>query len=259
VTARRRWAVVALAAVALTSLAAGAPHALRRFDGFHVRHVEVRGVHLLDPAAALAASRIPATATVFDDFAPWRDSLLTHPLVAAAHVGRRLPDTIVLEIRETQPLAFVRTPELRPVDARGRVLPVAPGTPLDLPVLDGVTAADAAGRITGAVQHALLVTLARIRASQPLLAEWISEAAPAGRDAVRLRLRWPEAAEVLLPAEPTADRLAQLALVFADLAAAPDTADELARLRRIDARFRDQVVVSIAGGAPPRTNSSGGR
>jgi hypothetical protein len=152
-----------------------------------------------------------------------------------------------------------RVPELKPVDADGVVLPVAPGAPLDLPILDGVTAADAAGRITGATQRALLGTLARIRGAQPAFAQWISEAAPAGRDAVRLLLRWPAGVEVLLPVEPGAEELERLALVFADLAAAPDTAGELDRLRRIDARFRDQVVVSIAGGAPPRNHSSRSR
>jgi cell division protein FtsQ len=259
VNAQRRWAAVVLAAGVLTLAAAGAPHALRRFDGFVVRNVEVRGVRFLQPSAALAATHIPAGATVFDDFTPWRDSLLTHPLVAEARVGRRLPNTIVLDVTETKPLAFARVPELRPVDARGVVLPVAPGTPLDLPILDGVTAADGKGRITGAAQHTVLGTLRRIRDAQPALGQWISEAGTAGPDGVRLRLRWPDGAEVLLPSEPSAERLEQLALVFADLAAAPDSAGEIDGLRRIDARFRDQVVVSIAGGAPPRTSTSGGR
>lgn len=257
--ARRRWAAVSLAALALTSIAAGAPHALRRFDGFRVRNVEVRGSRLLDAGDALAAMHIAAGATVFDDFAPWHDSLATHPLVAEARIGRRLPDTIVLEIRETLPLAFVRTPELQPVDAHGRVLPIAPGTPLDLPILDGVTDADANGSITSAAHRTLLGTLERIRVAQPALAQWISEVAPAGRADVHLRLRWPEGAEVLLPASPTTERLDQLALVFADLAAASDTSAELTRLRRIDARFRDQVIVSIAGGAPPRNHTREGR
>jgi hypothetical protein len=251
-----------VAALAITTLAAGAPHVFRRMDGFVVRHVEVRGTRLLDPAAALAASRIPEHATVFDDFEPWRAALLEHPLVADAAVARRLPDTIVLEIRETLPVALARTPELRPVDRQGRVLPVAPGVSLDLPVLGGPAPLDDTGRITGDAHHALLATLAIMQELQPAVAAWISEAQTVGRDGVRLLLRWPAGAQILLPHLPEPERLEQLALVLSDLAATPPAAGadattrtELARLRRIDVRFRDQVIVSLTGGTPRRTPS----
>src|SRR5690606_24631739 len=136
--------------------------------------VEVRGTRLMEPAAALDALAIPAGATVFDDFAPWRARLLAHPLVADARIARKLPDTIVLDITETEPLALVRTPELRPVDVRGRVLPVAPGAaPLDLPVLGGRADVDATGRVRDETQRALLATLAIVRTAQPALAEWV--------------------------------------------------------------------------------------
>jgi hypothetical protein len=254
---------VAAAALVLTGLAAGAPHALRRLDGFRVATVEVRGTRLMEPASALAALALPAGATVFDDFEPWRRRLLAHPLVAAARIARRLPDTVVLEITETEPLALVRTPELRPVDERGRVLPVAPGTaPLDLPVLGGRADIDDTGRVADEAQRALLTTLATVRTAEPAIAEWVSEVTAAGPDGVRLLLRWPEHAEILLPRSPDAARLAQLALVLADLAATPDAGVkdtvshmEISRLRRLDARYRDQVVVSLAGGTPSRAPS----
>ena len=262
-SAAQRWGGVALASLIATALAAASPHALRRVDGFRVAHVEVRGTRLMDPSAAVVAVAVPAGATVFDDFSPWRDRLLDHPLVADVRVTRRLPDTIVLDITETEPLALVRTPELRPVDVRGRILPVPPGdSPLDLPVVGGLVTIGEDGRAGDAALHALLATLATVRAAEPSLAEWVSEVTPAGEDGVRLLLRWPERAEILLSRSPDAAQLARLALVLSDLAATPDRAVEdtvphmeISRLERLDARFRDQVVVSLDGGTPSRSPS----
>lgn len=266
-SAARRWAGVAAAALVITALAAGAPHALRRVDGFRVATVEVRGARLMDPAAAIAALDVPPGATVFDDFEPWRARLLEHPLVADARITRRLPDGIVIELTETEPVALARTPELRPVDVRGRLLPVAPGAALlDLPVLGGRAPIDDTGTLTDETQRALLETLAIVKSAEPALAEWISEVFVSGDDGVRLLLRWPERAEILLPQRPDAATLAQLSLVLADLAATHDVAAhdtvqqmEISRLQRLDARFRDQVVVSLQGGTPSRSPDDGGR
>lgn len=259
--ATKRWIVVAIAGLLVTALTAGAPHALRRFDGFRVREIEVRGTRYLEPAHAAAAAGITGTATVFDDFEPWRVALLKHPLVAAATVGRRLPHTIVLEITEAEPIALVRTPELRAVSVAGRVLPIPSASPgLDLPVVSPAVTLDSSGRVLEAAATEVITTLARLRAARPSLVDWVSEARVLPPADVRLVLRWPAGAEILIPTHPDEARLEELDLVLSDLAAARDgaradtaTATELARVRRIDARFRDQIVVSLAGGAPPRT------
>ncbi len=75
------------------------------------------------------------------------------------------------------------------------------------------------------------------------------------RDGVRLSLRGPSNAEVLLPFDVDAERLHELRVTLADLAAMPQTAAAtandsaatpgLARVTRIDARYREQVVVSL--------------
>ncbi|MGH7503994.1 MAG: cell division protein FtsQ/DivIB [Longimicrobiales bacterium] len=258
--AAKRWIAVAGAALVLTGSAAGAPHALRRMHAFRVRHIEVRGTVYLEPATALDASDIPATATVFDDFTPWRTALRTHALVTNVRITRRLPDTIVLDITESEPVAFVRTPELRPADATGRILPIAPGAPgLDLPVLALRVTTDTAGRIREAAAVSMLATVGQLRTRRPALLAWVSEVRPLASDGLRLVLRWPAGAEILVPAQLVEAKLEELDLVLSDLAAARDAAradtttrTELARVQRIDARFRDQIVVSLAGGTPSR-------
>jgi cell division protein FtsQ len=219
-----------------------------------VKRVEVRGTRYLAPHHALEASGITAESNVFDDPAVWRDSLMRHPLVADARISRRPPGTIVIRITEAEPIALVRTPVLRPVDPRGRVLPVTAGLgDLDIPILGGRTKL-VGNDVTDEKILTVLEGLATIRARQPDLWPWISEVYPGRSRDARLVLRWPEGAEILiaLPIEPA--RLDEVRLVIADLATGRNDAaqaeanpNELTRLARIDARFNGQVVVALDG------------
>src|SRR5690606_33989947 len=106
----------------------------------------VVGAHHLDADDAVKASGITRVSNVFDDPNPWIASLLRHPLVVDARVERRMPRTLVLHLTEAVPVAFARTPELRAIDARGRVLPADPkADDMDLPVLDVATRVSAQG------------------------------------------------------------------------------------------------------------------
>jgi hypothetical protein len=252
--AHRRWLYVSLAATGVTLLSWAAPSALRRMDTFRVQRVEVRGTRYLAPHHALEASGITEQASIFDDPAVWRDSLLRHPLVSDALISRKPPGTIVIRITEAEPLALIRTPVLRPVDTRGRVLPITAGLgDLDVPVLAGRVRIER-GQVKDAKILAILDGLARMRALQPEFWPWISEVFPGrGRD-MRLLLRWPEDAELLLalPIEPA--RLEEVRLVIADLATGRNDAaqaeanpSELNRLVRIDARFHGQILVALSG------------
>jgi cell division protein FtsQ len=249
----RRWLVVAIIALAGVAVTAAAPAGLRRVEAFHIDRVEVIGAHYMTAEQVLAASRITRNASVFDDVDRWRAALLRHPLVATASVQRRLPNTTVIRITETTPVAFARTPELRPVDARGRVLPADPtAVDMDLPILEGDVRLNARGEIMDVSMVRAVAVLGRLQELEPVLAPWVSEAAPL-KDGVRLSLRGPANAEVLLPFDIDAARLRELRVTLADLAtgavaAADDsTANHtgLGRVTRIDARFREQVVVSL--------------
>jgi hypothetical protein len=91
--------------------------------------------------------------------------------------------------------------------------------------------------------------------TEPGLIGWISEV-DVHANAIRLVLRSGRDTEVLVAALPGAARLSELHLTLADLAtpraAANDTAatapsTELSRVRRIDVRFHDQIVVALQG------------
>lgn len=246
-TAAQRWLLVVLVLGACVGAASAAPAGLRRMESFHVQHVEVVGARYLTPEEAVAASGIGPTSSLFEDFEPWRVALRRHPMVVDVVIHRRLPATLVLRITETQPLAFARVPDLRPVDARGRLLTPDPArTPLDLPVLARPSTLRGDERLTDEPSLAALRTLGRVAELEPALLSIASEV-QALPDGVRLLLREPLGAEILLPAEPDAERLHLLRVTLAD-AGRPrsDTTSmqELPRLRRIDARYREQIVVA---------------
>lgn len=238
----RRAVVVSVAVAGVAASVGLAPRALRRLDTFRVRRVEVVGSRFAAPYEVVEASGITRASNVFDDTDVWRRTLLRHPMVADVRVERRLPGTIVLRVVEVEPIALVRTPELRMVDPAGRVLPVeAAGFDVDLPVIAIPSSIDADGRLGDATAAALVDALARVRRLEPGIAARVSEVLPQPDGGVRMVLTAPDDADVVLPGGVSRPRLRALRLTLANLA----RRGELARVRRVDLRFRDQVVVSL--------------
>lgn len=232
---------VLVAIVAGLVLLSQTPRLLRHLSAFRVERVEVMGTRYLAPHEALEASGITRVSSIFDDPDPWREALLAHPMIAAVEIERRLPSTILVRLAEVEPVALVRTPELRAVDAAARVLPIAPTDGgLDLPVI-GIATAVEEGRVADTLAVALVDVTVRLWRLAPGIAERVSEIAPGPGGAVRLWLRDPAGVEVLLARELDPDRLAQLRATMTEL----ESRAELSAVRRIDVRFRDQVVVSL--------------
>lgn len=236
-----RWAGVLLVMGGLTALAAAAPRWLRKAESFRVRRVDVIGTRYLEPHAVLAASGIARTASVFDDPAPWRARVLRLPMITDATVERRLPSTIVIRVTEAEPVALARTPELVPVDGRGAVLPIPPGSAdLDLPVLDADARVGADGRLATPAALMLAHTVDVLRTLDSAFSRRVSEAQPLAGGGVRLMLRDPRL-EALVPEQPTAATLRHLQAALQDV----NARGELNRISRVDARFVDQIVVAF--------------
>jgi cell division septal protein FtsQ len=255
-TAMLRGAIVFACAAVLVIAAAFSPIALRSINAFSVQSVEVNGLRYMSADMAVAAAGITRDDNVFDDPAPWREALLMHPLVADVRVQRRLPGMLVLHITEAVPVAFARTPELRAISANGRVLPTDPARDdLDLPVLMMRSRVSGQGRAVDVETLSALRFLAEVERVDRELIGWISEIGTHG-DAVRLVLRSAADADVFVPANPEAERLRELASTLAELAtpAAVSPVDgvaadaDLTRVRTIDVRYQDQIVVSLRKG-----------
>lgn len=223
------------AAIAVIRLA---PRVLRLVDAFHVETVEVTGTRFLEPYAVVRAAGLDRPASLFDDADTWRAGVLTLPLVEEVRIRRRIPATVQVHVREVEPVALVEDGWLRPVDARGRLIPLEPaGIVLDLPVIAGVPVKN--GRVDGAAGASAVATLTALAVRAPELADRISQI-EVGPGALRIAFRG-QALEAVLPRHPSRVELLQLRLAHADLRAR----GELDQVRSIDVRFRDQVVVSF--------------
>lgn len=214
---------------------------LRHMDIFRVRRVEVVGNRYLPASTALRVSGITAGANLFDDLSVVRDRLLRLRIVRSVKVQRRLPGTVVIRIDEVDAVALVPVPELQPVDAGGRVLPVDPaGQSIDLPVIDVTTKAGADGRLEDTTAVALVRVMARLRQEAPGIAARVSTLTPRS-DGLTLTLRRPDDARVVLPVHPRALHYVELKAALNDLAAR----GELDRVRSIDLRYRDQAIIAF--------------
>jgi cell division septal protein FtsQ len=234
------WAMggtLGVAAVAVAAVTYG-PRVLRELELFRVEQVEVIGTRFLEPYAVVTAAGIDVNSSVFDDFDVWRDGVLALPLVADVQVRRRFPSVVTLDIREIEPVALVADGALRPVDALGRVVALdLAGAALDLPIVVGATIDD--DQLGAAAVASALTLLALIADQQGSLADRISQV-EVMEGALRLVFR-DGGPDALLPLDPSSGHLTQLRVAYADLAAR----GELQRARRVDLRFRDQVVVSF--------------
>ncbi len=238
---KRRWTrrvVVLLAAAGAVTLTIVGPRLLRKLEVFRVETVEVTGTRFLEPYAVVRAAGLDRPASVFDDMDAWRAGVLTLPLVDDVRIRRRIPSTVRLEVREVEPVALVAGETLRPVDATGRLLPLeTAGIVLDLPVVVGAEIAE--GRVASPAGASAVAALTSLAVHAPDLADRISEVEVVP-GALRITFREGRL-EAVLPTHPSEVQLLQLRLAHADLRAR----GELDDVRRIDVRFRDQVVVSF--------------
>jgi cell division protein FtsQ len=224
---KRGWKVLGGVAAGL-AIWFGGPALLRRLDFFRVRRVEVIGIRYQSPKGVIAALKLPARASVFDNLRGMEKRASVLPGIEHASVGRRLPGTLMVEIEETEPVALAPKPGggLGLVDQYGKLLPFDPTAAApDLPV---ATTADSL------LAHVLAV----VRDHYPTLFARLS-AASRVRDDVLIEV---EGRRVWLTASATPE----------DIRAVMAVAQDLVRLKRnyqeLDGRFAGQVIVRGAGG-----------
>jgi cell division septal protein FtsQ len=229
----------ALFLVALIVAAAwGTRAAARRMAFFRIRSVEVRGAHYLQANEIISRLKVDTLASLWDDLTPYRDRIRGHPQVSDVTVGRKLPGTLVVSIKENLPVALIQTPAgLLPYDSLGKQLPIDPArTNLDLPIV----ATD---------DPVLLKLVGAIRAEEPRVFARIEEVRRTGRDEILLTLsRGASFADtvsrgktllVRVPTDLSVERLADIFPVETDLARRQATVSEL------DLRYRDQVIARL--------------
>jgi cell division septal protein FtsQ len=222
----------------------GVRSAARQMAFFRVRSIEIRGVKYLPKPEILARLKVDTLMSLWDDVGPLEARLRRHPQVSDVNISRRMPGTLVVTIRENQPVALIQgAGGLAPYDSLGTELPIDPSrTPLDLPIV--------ASR-----DPVLLKLVGAIRREEPTVFSRIEEARRVGRDEILLTLSRTvrDSARVgaistaapsgilrvRVPVGLSVERLADIFPVENDLARRQVLVGEL------DLRFRDQVIARL--------------
>jgi len=157
-------------------------------ETFRVREVEVVGANFIDQGAVLELLKLESDATVWGDTREWAQRVQAHPMVQTVRIKRRIPGTLVVDVRERVPVALAPTPTLEPVDAEGQRLPVDPAEhALDLPVI-GSDAPVPGARYLPARGRQLAGEVARLMEADTAFLQRVSEVWWVDRDC--LRVRW---------------------------------------------------------------------
>jgi cell division septal protein FtsQ len=217
-----RKAVIATAVIlGALLLVAAVPRVLSQASFFRVRRVEVVGARYLSGPEVVAALKLPRQVSLFDRLEPVEHSARAIAGVRDASVRRRWPATLVVELKEAEPVALTQGKRaLVLLDGNGRVLPFDPTrAPPDLPVAPA--------------DRAVARLLARIKQREPGLYRVVTSAT---RERQVIRLQAGDR-RFLLRTDAGDEQLRALAVVLNDLARSGR------RFRELDARFTDRIFV----------------
>jgi cell division septal protein FtsQ len=234
------WKILGALFLAAVVMAAGwgVRSSARKMAFFRVRSVEIRGVRYLQPAEVLGRLRADTLMSLWDDLEPLRQRVLHHPQVSDVSITRRMPGTLVVTVKENQPVALIQSSSgLLPYDSLGRQLPIDPArTNLDLPIV-------------ATRDPVLLKLVGAIRISEPRVFARIEDVRRTGRDEVLLTLSRgvlsptarsdEQTLRVRLPIGLSVERLADIFPVERDLAR------RQAHVGELDLRYRDQVIARL--------------
>ncbi|MCG8466873.1 MAG: FtsQ-type POTRA domain-containing protein [Gemmatimonadetes bacterium] len=239
--ARRRVFVVLTAGALGLAVPVWVPRLLATLPAFQVAEVRVAGTRYVAPAEITRLARLTTEASVWDDRSEWEARVRAHPMVRDATIRRHGFRALEIVVVEKRPVALVATPELLPVNAEGRLLPIdVADARLDLPVIGGIadvvddTVRDPAVReLAGVIDR-----LARADAD---FASVVSEVSYTEDGSYRfLMLPSADAGVVLLPRERPVRALERVSLALGQVTDP--------RVVRADARFSGQVVLTRAEG-----------
>lgn len=217
----KRRLLVALGVVAVGLMGFGGFRLLRTLAFFRIRRVELVGGRYLTAAEVARALAIPRNQSIFDGTGALLARVRALPGVADAQLGRRLPGTVRVVIREAEPVALAeRAGELVLLDAAGRIMPFDPTRPAaDLPLAEP--------------DPAVAGLLARVRDADPAFYQRIERAVRARPD-VAIEVA---AGRILFRAGASSDEIRDVSLV-ADL-----LAKQGRRWRELDGRFLPHVII----------------
>ena len=251
---RRHWRALALPLTVWTIAAGALAYGLYRSTAIaahaHVLQVDkitVRGNERLSKGEVLAVlGGLRGESLVWTDLDAWRKRLTASPWVRDAALRRSLPSTVEVVISERQPIGVGRiNGDMYLVDERGVIIDqYGPQyADLDLPIIDGLSAAAAGGgSLTDEGRADLAARVIGAVRSKPAIARRLSQV-----DVADLHN-----ATVILSGDPAIIELGEdqfLARLQSYLDLAPTLRERVADIDYVDLRFDDRIYVRPTKGS----------
>jgi len=213
----------------------------------HVLQVEtiiVRGNERLSKGEVLAVlSGLRGENLVWTDLDRWRARLKASPWVRDAALRRSLPSTIEVLVSERQPIGIARiNADMYLVDERGVIIDLygPQYADLDLPIIDGLSAAPDSGALTDEGRAELAARVIGAVRSKPGVARRLSQVDVSDLHNASVILTG-DAAIIQLGEDQFLTRLQS----YLDLA--PTLRQRVADIDYVDLRFDDRIYVRPAG------------
>ena len=206
-----------------------------------VQTITVRGNERLSRGEVLAVlNGLRGDSLVWTDLDAWRRRLMASPWVRDAALRRSLPSTVEVVVAERQPIGIGRiNPDMYLVDERGVIIDLygPQYADLDLPIIDGLSAAaGAGGSLTDEGRADLAARVIAAAKAKPGIAHRLSQV-----DVSDLHN-----ASVILNGDPAViqlgeDQFSVRLQSYLDLA--PTLRERVAEIDYIDMRFDDRIYV----------------
>jgi cell division protein FtsQ len=219
-------------------------------EALHVSHIAVRGNHRLPTGDVLTLlDGLRGQHVLMVDLERWRSKVLQSTWVESAALRRVLPATVEVVLEERRPIAVARVAaDLYLVDGRGRIIDeYGPRyAQFDLPIVDGLTSAPAAGEP--------LLDESRARLAHELL-DALRPRESLYRRISQIDVSNAHDAVVLLQGETARLHLGDARFVErlqAYVELAPVLRERVSEIDYVDLRFENRVYVRPAGPARSR-------
>lgn len=212
-----------------------------------VERIVLEGARTVSAKEVFAAMHVPESAPMFSvDLSEILERVLSQPIVRSAEVSRQFPDKLDIHILEREPVASINCGALRYVDADGVVLPdVGLLQKFDLPLISGIGGLQnmQAGKVV--LNKEIFAALEICQTAQSLdtaISRMISEInMNSGGDIILYSVDG--GVPIVLGRGGIERKLLTLAYFWNNFVATAD----VNKLKSIDLRFEDQVVVKWAG------------
>lgn len=213
---------------------------IRQLPVFYCQQIVVRGNALLSRETIMQRVTLKPRTSIFGyDIRALAETVRRSPYVKSCVVKRRLPSTLVVQVAERVPIAYLSLKELYLVDQDRILLPrPADGVAFDVPVITGISLPQAApGAAVPAAQLSAAFDFIRaLTGYQPHLLDNVSEIEVASGGTVTVLTTKP-AVRIRLGAGFDEEKLMKWNLL--DRYEGADFSD----LEYVDLRYKDQIII----------------